>query len=74
MNRLFTLAAAAAAMLTASVPAAAQEHVVTTQSRVVERHSEVRQGPGWRPHKVRRVCRWTWRHHQRVRVCRTVRY
>ncbi|MFA5968516.1 MAG: hypothetical protein WC816_04650 [Sphingomonas sp.] len=78
MRILALFAAAAAATLTLSVPAAAQEHVVTRSTSSVHtevRHAtQVRHGPGWRPHKVRRVCRWQWRHHHRVRVCRTVRY
>ena len=30
---------------------------------------------GWRGHHhTRTVCRWVWRHHHRVRICRTVRW
>ena len=49
-------------------PAAAQRTVVT--ERTVVRHD----GPDYRHHaRTRQVCRWERRHHQRVRVCRTVR-
>lgn len=55
---------------TLPVAAGAQEHrerVVTRTSVHTERH-------GYRPHRTRRVCSVQYRHHQRVRVCRTVRY
>ena len=49
------------------VPASAQHTVV--RERTVVRHS----GPARRWH-TRRVCSYKWRHHRKVRVCRTVRY
>lgn len=52
-----------------AAPAAAQRTVVT--ERTVVRHD----GPDYRHRaRTRQVCHWEWRHHRRVRVCRTVRY
>lgn len=74
--KLFTIAAAGLVALTGLAPvgfvaeASAQRTVV--HERTVVRHNG---GPGYR-HRVRtrRVCRTVYRHHQRQRVCRTVRY
>jgi hypothetical protein len=52
-------------------PAAAQTHVRTVvHERTVVRHG----GPRYRhrAHRPQRVCTWKYRHHHRVRVCRTV--
>lgn len=58
-----------AVLLSAAVLATAPMAVpAPVAAQTVARH-----GGYHRPH-VRRVCRWTVRHHRRVRVCRTVRY
>ena len=73
--KLFTLAAAGLVALTGLAPAAltapasAQRTVVTERTVV---HT-VRHDTGRRWH-TRKVCRNQWRHGNRVRVCRTVRY
>ena len=69
--KLSIIAAAGLAAITGLAPglvapAAAQRTVVT--ERTVVRH-----GPAIR-HRTRKVCHVQWRHHHRVRVCRTVRY
>lgn len=64
MKKLLLLALAPLAML--GTPAAARTVVHTT---VAYGH-----GHHWRGHyRTRRVCNMVWRHHHRVRVCRTVR-
>ena len=61
---------AAAAMLPATASAQmAERH----RDRVVERHVVRTERHGYRPH-VRKVCTVKYRHHRRVRTCRTVRY
>lgn len=74
--KLFTLAAAGLVALTGLAPAAlttaasAQRTVVTERTVVhTVRHDNRRNR--WH---TRRVCRNQWRHHHRVRICRTVRY
>lgn len=60
---------AAAAILPAAASAQMERHhdrVVTRTVVRTERHD------GYRPH-VRRVCRTEYRHHKRIRICRTVR-
>lgn len=60
---------AAAAMAPASASAQVERH----HDRRVERtvvHTE--RNRGWRPH-TRTICRVEYRHHQRIRTCRTVR-
>ncbi len=60
------------AAATAAAPASAQSH--ERHDRVVERtrivHTQ-RRGDYRAP--TRRVCRVTYRHHKRIRTCRTVR-
>jgi hypothetical protein len=70
---LITTGMLATATLATAAPA--QEHVVR-QERTVETHrtSTVRHGNGWNNQHVRRVCHVVYRHHQRIRQCRTVRY
>jgi hypothetical protein len=76
--KLFTLAAAGLAALTALAPvgiaaeASAQRTVVT--ERTVVRHSDNRPGSGHHRVRTRQVCKNVWRHGHRQRVCRTVRY
>lgn len=65
--KLTLLAAAGLTLLTgfgATAPAAAQERVVVRE-RTVVRHETRRARP-------RQVCTVRYRHHQRVRTCRTV--
>lgn len=57
------LAGLAAATL---VPVAAEAQRTVVHERTVVRHDRGH-------HVVRRVCTNTWRHHHRVRTCRTVR-
>ena len=58
----------------ALVPAAASAQMAERhRDRVVERHVVRTERHGYRPH-VRKVCRVVYRHHQRIRTCRTVRY
>jgi hypothetical protein len=60
---------AAAAML----PATASAQMAERHDRVVERSRTVHTvRDRYRPH-FRRVCTVKYRHHQRIRVCRTVR-
>ena len=67
--KMIAIAAAGLAALTGvAAPVAAQRTVVT--ERTVVRHD----GPDYRHHaRTRQVCHWERRHHQRVRICRTVR-
>lgn len=64
------------ATLTAGIlaTAPAQERVVTTHRTVVTTRHHVERHRGWNNHRVRRVCNVYYRHHQRIRRCRTVRY
>ena len=62
------IAAAVLAAVVAVSPAAAQE---VTRTRTVTRHVVTRTGPRYRTH---RVCTVRYRHGQRIRTCRTVRY
>ena len=41
--------------------------VVTRHTHTVTRHN------GWRSYRTRRVCNVTYRNHQRIRRCRTIR-
>ena len=75
MKLIALMSAGLIAAATFAAPASAQmqqEHhdraVVVKQTRTVhtERHSD------YRPH-VRRVCKVKYRHHKRIRTCRTVR-
>lgn len=60
---------AAAAML----PASASAQMNQRHDRVVERHRTVHTvRDRYRPH-TRRVCTVKYRHHKRIRTCRTVR-
>jgi hypothetical protein len=76
--KLFAFAAAVAVALTSmpSVPAAAQERVVTrtTVTRHVDRRTESHRS--WRGHRgwrTKRVCTVRWNHHRKIRTCRTIR-
>lgn len=63
----------------AATPAAAQDRTVvrTTRTVVMHRHQDWRRDGdrdrryhrGWRNHH--RTCRVMWRHHQRIRTCRS---
>lgn len=79
--KLFPIAVAALAMLAGLAPVApaaaapapqrhVEERTVVTQ-RTVVRQDDRRYRPRWR---TRKVCRNQWRHGNRVRICRTVRY
>lgn len=71
MTLKLILTACLAVATLAPVAASAQQHdrVVERQTTVV-RHEERRHG--WNNH--RRVCKWEWRHHRKVRICRTNRW
>lgn len=76
--KILTLAAAGMMALTGLAPAAlttaaSAQHRVVHERTVVhtERHDHHRVHHRY---STRRVCRNEWRHHHRVRVCRTVRY
>lgn len=66
---ILTLVAALALGGAGSAPAAAEQHdrtvVRTTHTTVVHRTVHVR------GHRHHRVCKTVWRHHRRVRTCRT---
>lgn len=49
----------------------AHHEKVVTHTRVVH---ETGRDTGERKHHVRRVCRMEWRHHHRVRICRSKRW
>ena len=82
--KIFALVAAGLLGMAATAPAAAvaapapvaaapvQERVIVRE-RTTVRHDDRRgfRGPRW---GSRRVCTNQWRHHRKVRVCRTVRY
>ena len=87
--KLFTLISAglmaAAAIVPATASAQMQAHerhdtrVVTTRTTVRTDNDRRDVRPGDRRrwhgrHHTRRVCRNEWRHHHRVRICRTVRW
>ena len=69
--KLFAVAAAGLVALTGTAPGfvapAAAQHTVVRERTVV------RTGPGRAWHS-RRECSWQYRHHHKVRTCRTVRY
>jgi hypothetical protein len=81
--KLFTLISAGLVAVAAIAPATASaqmqssherhdKRVVTTRTTVRTDNGERR---GWHGrHHTRRVCRNEWRHHHRVRICRTVRW
>jgi hypothetical protein len=70
--KILKLAAAAAIAISSiglsltAAPAAAQ--------RGDRWHHDNGRHNGWRNNRTRRVCTVQWRHHRRVRVCRTVRW
>jgi hypothetical protein len=69
MKLKLILSACLAVATLAPVAASAQRH------DRVERHTVIRHEErhhNWRGH-TRRICRWEWRHHHKVRICRTVR-
>ena len=88
--KLFTLISAGLVAIAAIAPATASaqtqssherhdKRVVTTTTtvRTDNGRPDVRPGErrGWRDrHRTRRVCKTQWRHHHRVRICRTVRW
>ena len=69
-----------AALLSAGLIAAAAMLPTTASAQMGERHGRVVERSttvhtvrgGYRPH-TRRVCTVKYRHHQRIRTCRTVR-
>ena len=71
--KLATLMSAGLIAAAALVPAAASAQMERHRDRVVERHVVRTERHGYRPH-VRKVCRVTYRHHRKIRTCRTVRY
>ena len=75
--KIFALIATGLLGLAATAPAAAvaapvQERVVVREHTTTIRHDD----RGYRGHRwaTRRVCTNQWRHHRKVRTCRTVRY
>jgi len=67
--KILKLAAAAAIAISAlSLPAAP-----ASAQRGERWHHDNGRHYGWR-HRMRRVCTVQWRHHRRIRVCRTVRW
>ena len=72
ISSLVPVAIAAGLVGAVALPAAAtaQNRVVTTTRTVVRDHNTIPR----RAWHTRRVCRWGYQHHRRVRVCRTVRY
>ena len=69
MTMAMAVAVTASGIVPALVaPAAAQRHV--------EEHTMMRTThSSYRDHgRTRQVCTWQYRHHHRMRVCRTVRY
>lgn len=73
MKLKLILSACLAAATLAPVAASAQDRHDRVERHQVIRHEEHR-GPGWNRHNNRRVCRWTWRGHHKVRVCRSSRW
>jgi len=71
MKLKLILSACLAVATLAPVAASAQSHERVVRERTVVRHSEQRRG--WN-HHPRRVCKWEWRHHRKVRICRTSRW
>lgn len=75
MKKLLLLALAPLAMLGTGAAAQTVERTVVTHNGMhttVVRTDYRRHRRG--AYRTRRVCRNVWRHHHRVRVCRTVRY
>jgi len=72
MKILTMLAAGSVALagLAPIAPAAAQHTRTVVTERTVVRHD----GPRYRhrAHRPRQVCTWKYRHHNRVRICRTI--
>ena len=69
--KIIALAASAlVATLAVAAPASAQRRVVTTH---VETHTTTHVGPAI-GHRTRKVCTVSYRRHQKMRTCRTVRY
>ena len=72
MTALIACGLAAAAM---AVPAAqAQDRIVQRERVVTNNRTTVVHDNGRRYHRARRVCTVRYRHHQRIRTCRVVRY
>ena len=65
--RINTLAAVAAVLVGLTPGLAIAQHRVVTERTVVR-------GPAPRMSHSRKVCETRYRHHHRVRICRTVRY
>ncbi|MEO7682033.1 MAG: hypothetical protein ABIS14_15315 [Sphingomonas sp.] len=74
MKLLGLMSAGLVATMMVPAVASAQMHSDTTVTRTktVVRDGEPRHG--WNKPHVRRVCRWQWQHHRKVRICRTVRW
>lgn len=70
MKIILSFAAAGLASATMVLPAAPAAAQTVVRERTVVRTTH--RGPS-RWHN-RRVCKWEWRHHRKVRICRTVRY
>lgn len=75
MKLKLILSACLAVATLAPVAASAQNHERVVRERTVVRHSERHdeRRPGVRNHN-RRVCKMEWRHHRKVRICRTSRW
>jgi len=75
MKLKLILSACLAVATLAPVAATAQTHERVVRERTVVRHTERHDNrrPGWNHHN-RRVCKWQWRHHRKVRICRTTRW
>ncbi|WP_242097027.1 MULTISPECIES: hypothetical protein [unclassified Sphingomonas] len=64
--KIATLIIAGLTAAASLAPVAAQAQRTVVHERTVVRHDRVH-------HAARRVCTTQWRHHHRVRTCRTVR-
>ena len=65
------LATGAMAQTTVTTTRTTPTHQTTTVRTSERTHVEQRNVPQY---KSRRVCKVKWRHHQKMRTCRTVRY
>ena len=72
--KITAIIACGLAAVVMAVPAAnAQERVVHRERVVTHQRTTVVRRGGPRYHAMRRVCTVRYRHHQRIRTCRTVR-
>jgi len=65
---------AGAGLLTMAAFAAPATAAEVVHRQTVTTHSEHRDVQTVAQHKVHRICKTKWRHHHRVRTCRTVRW